>query len=286
MNSNRGIFETFPEQAGDLEESPFKPATEPKTGVGASTPSPFSAMPEGGSPFSKAAAEPSRPESGKPAKLPERRKPESPFQMADDSEDFGFDAPSSGVQSSPFTPAAESFPATSPPAQSAADSPFAIDKPTAPAAANPFPQWGQSDAAAQTPPQSTPAAAPEESVAPGFQTATYPSDSSSIRQLELRAIFGVDRELSVEEILQRARSLPGIRCVVRVGQSETAAIESLKNLVPLLGLSGPLKLYVGNSFVEFIREGPVLLAVQTDSGFAPGVRETLIIVARELGRLS
>jgi hypothetical protein len=37
--------------------------------------------------------------------------------------------------------------------------------------------------------------------------------------------------------------------------------------------------------LEFIREGSVLLAVQTDGGFAPGVRETLMIVARELDRL-
>ena len=29
-----------------------------------------------------------------------------------------------------------------------------------------------------------------------------------------------------------------------------------------------------------------MLAVQTDGGFAPGVRETLMLVARELGRLS
>jgi hypothetical protein len=47
-----------------------------------------------------------------------------------------------------------------------------------------------------------------------------------------------------------------------------------------------LKLYAGSVPLEFIREGPVLLAVQTDGGFAPGVRETLMIVARELGRSS
>jgi hypothetical protein len=48
--------------------------------------------------------------------------------------------------------------------------------------------------------------------------------------------------------------------------------------------NSPIKLYAGSIPIEFIREGHVLLAVQTDGGFAPGVRETLMIVARELSR--
>ena len=63
-------------------------------------------------------------------------------------------------------------------------------------------------------------------------------------------------------------------------------MDALKNLLPSLGFgSGVLKLYSGSTPLEFIREGPVMLAVQTDGGFAPGVRETLMIVARELGRI-
>jgi hypothetical protein len=46
-----------------------------------------------------------------------------------------------------------------------------------------------------------------------------------------------------------------------------------------------LKIHAGNTPVDFIREAGVLLAVQTDGGYAPGVRETLMIIARELGRL-
>ncbi len=113
------------------------------------------------------------------------------------------------------------------------------------------------------------------------------SDSFSIRQLELRAIFGVDREMNTEEILQRSRALPGMRNIARVNQQDMGTIEGLKHLLPNLGFgSGGLKLYAGSVPLEFIREGPVLLAVQTDGGFAPGVRETLMLVARELGRLS
>lgn len=113
------------------------------------------------------------------------------------------------------------------------------------------------------------------------------SDSFSIRQLELRAIFGVDREMNTEEIIQRSRALPGMRNIARVNTQDMGTIEALKNLLPNLGFgSGGLKLYAGAVPLEFIREGPVLLAVQTDGGFAPGVRETLMLVARELGRLS
>lgn len=113
------------------------------------------------------------------------------------------------------------------------------------------------------------------------------SDSFSIRQLELRAIFGVDREMNTEEILQRSRALPGMRNIARVNPQDMATIEALKTLLPNLGFgNGGLKLFSGSVPLEFIREGQVMLAVQTDGGFAPGVRETLMLVARELGRLS
>ena len=120
---------------------------------------------------------------------------------------------------------------------------------------------------------------------PAAELDSSQSDSFSIRQLELRAIFGVDREMSPDEILQRSRALPGMRNIARVSPQDMTTIEALKQLLPNLGFgTGALKLYSGSVPLEFIREGPVLLAVQTDGGFAPGVRETLMIVARELGR--
>jgi hypothetical protein len=88
-----------------------------------------------------------------------------------------------------------------------------------------------------------------------------------------------------DEIIQRSRALPGIRHIARVGTQDIAAIEAIKHVLANLGFGGGgLKLYAGSVPVDFIREGSVLLAVQTDGGFAPGVRETLMIVARELGR--
>lgn len=93
--------------------------------------------------------------------------------------------------------------------------------------------------------------------------------------------------MNPDEILQRSRALPGMRNITRVSSQDMVTIEALKHLLPNLGFgSGGLKVYSGSIPLEFIREGSVMLAMQTDGGFAPGVRETLMLVARELGRLS
>ena len=63
-------------------------------------------------------------------------------------------------------------------------------------------------------------------------------------------------------------------------------IDDIKRVLGNLDFGGGLvQLQCNNAPIEFIREGSVLLAVQTDGSFAPGVRETLMIVARELGRM-
>ena len=111
-------------------------------------------------------------------------------------------------------------------------------------------------------------------------------DGAPIQQLELRAIFGVDRELNRDEILERARRLTGVRHLSIVDAADAGFVEQLKTWVGKLGFSGRgMKLVVDGGSIELIREGSVVLAVQTENGFAPGVRETLIIVARELGKL-
>lgn len=345
MSTNRGIFESFPSQPGGRPDSPFAVVHEPASEPSAAS-SPFAAAPRQESPFTVVDEADSRPsEFGRPVKLPEKRKVDSPFQVAEPSEGFGYEAPARAVAASPFETAPASPFSVEPPAAVPASpfaaapasppaSPFAVAEPARPAAASPstqaaiaaFTQWQepapasqpfappapepQPAAPAQIPsafapapqpapqpvaqavaqPVAAPAPAPAPVAAPAAaapaQSEELPSDSSSIRQLELRAIFGVDREMGAEEILQRSRALPGMRNIARVGPEEMATIEAVKSLLPKLGFgSGTLKLYSGSVPLEFIREGKVLLAVQTDGGFAPGVRETLMIVARELNRL-
>lgn len=325
MSTNRGIFESFPNQPASQPDSPFAVAPE-QTPEPVS--SPFTAVARQESPFSVVdeAAEAHQVEPGKPAKLPERRKMESPFQVAEPSEGFGFEAPARPFGASPFEAVAPSSSAAPAPFASAttqpASSPFSSESQRAPstttqAAIAAFTNWQdaqstptavsqQTPTPAQTPayepaapppfsapaPQAQPAfAAPTTAPAPAATSQASVdnnfSDSFSIRQLELRAIFGVDREMNTDEILQRSRALPGMRNIARVAKQDMGTIEALKSLLPNLGFgTGSLKLYAGAVPLEFIREGPVLLAVQTDGGFAPGVRETLMLVARELGRTS
>jgi hypothetical protein len=91
----------------------------------------------------------------------------------------------------------------------------------------------------------------------------------------------------VSEILQRSRSLPGIRNIAYVTGQDSCAIDALKSLLVQLGFhSDQLRISADQTPIEFIREGSTLLAVQSEGGFAAGVRETLTIVARELGRLA
>lgn len=307
MNSSRGIFE--PQEGfapAPAAKSPFAVADE---GPAAS---PFAVVAEPESPFAALREEsPPRlaPDSGRPVKLPERRpaagdppaaearSPFAPEAMAPSPFDgpVAVDSPFATAAPAPApaaAPAAAPAPAASPFAF-AQEAPVATPPPVPAAAAAPVQHvvatvsvpshTHQAPAHAPTStPGSSPAAAP---AAASFASDSYDSESHTIRQLELRAIFGVDRELSAEEILQRARSLPGIRLVSRIPATDNATIDAFKRVIAGLGLGGQVKLYCGSVPIEFIREGSTMLAVQNDGTFAPGVRETLMIVARELGRL-
>jgi len=118
------------------------------------------------------------------------------------------------------------------------------------------------------------------------KSSTPPTPDGEIPQLVLKAIFGVSEEMDRNEILRRARALPNIRSVNLVGRPESEAIAVLQKSIGALGLGDePLTLRVGDSDIDFIKEEGLTLAVLTNGGYAAGIRETLIIVARELARL-
>jgi hypothetical protein len=287
MNSSRGIFE--PQEGfapAPPSKSPFAVADDGPTN------SPFAIVSEPESPFAamkedhpaRLAADP-----GRPAKLPERRPAAGEVPPVDARSPFAAEP----VGQSPFdAPAASSSPfgATPPPvpASAPASSPFGFAAEATPAPA-PAPSPAAAPALAPEPvAAAAPAPAPAPAAAPAaaVEAESFESDSRSIRQLELRAIFGVDRELGAEEMLQRARSLSGIRHVARIPAGEVATVDAFKRVIGSLGFpGGQVKLVAGTTPIEFIREGSVVLAIQNDGSFAPGVRETLMIVARELGRL-
>lgn len=302
MSTSRGIFDSIPSQPTPPWDSPFGIA--PAGPEPALVASPFTAVPEArpDSPFSVFhAAEPAaQPDAGRAVRLPERRKAEPSLYAAETDESFGFEAQAKGyvpvgfahsggppvLGTSPFM--VESAPAQMPQGfgawpgnplpQGFAPQSQAYGYPSAGLAADPAP--------VQVPTIFAPAATPAAQATYMAPAAAAQSDSYAIRQLELRAIFQVDREMSEEEILRRSRTLPGIRSVARLQAQDAAAIESLKHLSANLGFGGAeLKLYSGAIPLEFIREGAVTLAIQTDGGFAPGTREILMLVARELGRM-
>jgi hypothetical protein len=270
MRDDKSIFEP---KEGFASEAPLKNPF----AADDSASSPFASGPEDKSPF--AANDDAPAPSGAEARKPAEKSP------------FGYEPPVAGFGGSPF--------GGSPSPSGSQDSPFALDEPekNSPDPAPPKEEKAPSGpsaevaaavaAAAGTPPASQ--AAPVAASAPAPAPAATPlaeSDSSSIRQLELRAIFGVDRELTESEMLQRSQALPGIRHLARIADADVGAIDSIKQVLGKLDFGGgKISLYCNDAPLEFIREGSVMLAVQNDGAFAPGVRETLMIVARELGRM-
>lgn len=286
MNTSRGIFDQVPTSESNGHTNPFSfaqeaPLTSPFSTASHMPQSPFAAIPD-------MEQDRNLPEPGKPAKIPAPRPKtaDSPFQVAaENGHTFGFEAP----VASPFAVAPQAL--ASKPAESVAAplpasvNPFSIHRePLAPEAPAPAPlpaapapaAWPQAVAPVAAAPVSAPAPLP-----------TYQEEAPIYRQLELRAIFGVDREMSGDEILQRTRSLPGVKHVACIASQDVVALESLKRTLQTLGFGGgTMRLYSGSVPIEFVREGATILAVQTDGGFAPGIRETIMIVARELDKMS
>lgn len=207
--------------------------------------------------------------------------PRSPFEVADEAEMT--DPPFARQASAPVVTAPRSafrdgrptpvLPPTRPPrpGDSYADdprpakptTPVTPPGPTAAASAAPTSEGGASPAAA------TPASLPD-----------------SRRQLELRAIFSVGHVMSHEEILEHAAKLPGVDRVDRVDAAEATGLDALRRWVSRFGLSSdePVGLLQGGTQLEFFQEGEVVLLARSQTGLGPGVREALILVARELGR--
>lgn len=268
MNTQLEIHESFPSQSANHKESPFTIVVD----TAKLRSSVF----------------------GRPGSLPEQRPGDSPFEVADPPEGFGFEAPAGCFAADTFESGL-----VAPMAHLALEPQQIMTAPTHAAIAA-FGHWQEPEPAAVLVPQAFSCAAQAETLPeePALQTLPAqapvlqphfeesPSDSFNIRQLEMRALFAMDREMNEDEILQRSGALSGIRQIARVSPQDMVLIDALKNLLPRLGFgSGTLKLYDGSVPLEFIRAGSVLLAVQTDGGFAPGVRETLMIVARELNQL-
>lgn len=157
--------------------------------------------------------------------------------------------------------------------------PAAMDEPAFPAAAASARPARREDA---------PAAKTPDPVARETPMASAPAAPvNSIKQLAVRAIFGVDRELSRNELIQRAKTLPGIRNLSSVSGEELKAMETVQDCMSNLGFGQKedILLTCPNGMIEFVTMGASAIAVVRDSDWKPGVRETLIIIAQEIDQL-
>ena len=310
MSQGNSIFSSPNGSNGEAPANPF-------ASLGASSPkstaaSPFAAAPpaESESPFGFAAEEPVAERA--PVKLPEKRT-QSPLPATEENP-FLSAAAATPKAEAPAAPAAES--AASPftseaafeaPAQpsaggfSVADNPLSAPSPepvsAAPArAAAPEPAHAEQPAARPVAAPQQPAAAaaapilsPEPvAAAKPMAAAAASSGGHSTRQLELRAIFGVEGEMSRDEILTRAKGLPGIREVTVVGPAENAAVQTMGEVMSRFGFggNGSWQMSCSGGVVDFISAENTTLAVLREGRYSAGVWETLMIIARELGRLS
>jgi len=119
------------------------------------------------------------------------------------------------------------------------------------------------------------------------QPETEESITGETKQLELRAIFGVDHELSYQEIMQRVRGLPGILNVTKINSKEVEALQILQECTSKLGLreGESIVMSCSQGLVDFLEFKGTSLAILRKGKYFPGVRETLIICARELDKL-
>lgn len=315
MSQGNSIFSSPNGSNGEAPANPF-------ASLGASAQKPAAASPfaavapaEPESPFGFAAEEaaPERPQ----AKLPEKRS-QAPLPAADDNPFLSAAAaPQAEAPAEPAAPAASPFTAESTAFEAPAAQPAAKPRPEAFGEAEPSnPLAGLAAEPAKAPasqPEPAPKpvqrlepeaqAAPQSQAQPRAQEAPAQSFSSapaanpasassagtpSTRQLELRAIFGSESEMTRDEILTRAKALPGIRELTVVGPGETAAVQTIGDVMSRFGFggNGSWQMTCSGGVVDFVSSETTTLAVLREGRYAAGVWETLMIVARELGKLS
>lgn len=247
---------------------------------------PFSAAPEQSAP--QAEATPVQEPTPTPA---QQTAPQSPFAPS-----VGFEAPAAPTSEFPAQQSAASVNPLSSASANPLANPLSAQAPEAAAPVReevvarapqeaPTPQ-AQPEAQPQPQPQAAAQAAPVAAASAPSPSASAPRQGST-RQLELRAIFGVEGEMTREEMLQRAKSLPGIRGVSVVGASEMAAVQTIGDVMSRFGYgeSGSWQMTCSGGVVDFVVSEGTTLAVMREGRYGAGVWEKLMILAREMGRL-
>lgn len=147
----------------------------------------------------------------------------------------------------------------------------------------------------------------ERSKSPGpepVRSAPAFSSSRNIRDLELRAIFGVEDAFTIQIVAELVAKMDGVSsCAVsspggyalagrqersNSGESIREMSRNVRQLAEISGISdaSAFTLQTDQGMVSLFLEGDSCLMVRHESsGFGPGVRERLILIARSLDRI-
>ncbi|MCB1232194.1 MAG: hypothetical protein KDN19_18150, partial [Verrucomicrobiae bacterium] len=162
-----------------------------------------------------------------------------------------------------------------------------------------------SEAKAQRPAASRPAPTPkaEKSVPPAPERVSRPSTSgSSLRDIELRAVFGTNEEFTFRRVADLTAGLPGVEACAIVGPGMVVQAPRGREAVDLASRAGSLVrsarelaeatgMANSETFTFHTEQGVISIFTHDDccltvshaeGQFDPGVREKLILVARGL----
>lgn len=144
----------------------------------------------------------------------------------------------------------------------------------------------------------------EEELAPGKAPSMPGEMEVSFRDLEFRAIFSSDESFTLAKVARHVVGLAGVSaCALattaklvqasrneqsRLGDEAREMVDAIRNLAKLTGLpeARAFTLQTDRGTVSLFLEGDCCVTVNHDtSGFGPGVREKLILIARNIHKL-
>ena len=107
------------------------------------------------------------------------------------------------------------------------------------------------------------------------------------KQLAIKAIFGITRDLNQAEILKFGSALPGITTLAMAPPMAANAFEDFCASIEKMGFgdSAAMELSSATGTVDIVSLDGVSIIVKKEGEYRPGVRETLMLLAREISRL-
>ncbi len=165
-------------------------------------------------------------------------------------------------------------PDTASPFKAAESTPFKISEDTASKSPDVNPQGS-----------ATPAM-PASSASENDSSSTTEQSDTSVSAMCLRAIYGITENPDTQGLIEKANTLDGVKNLTQISLAEAQAIELIKTQQFGLAQCDSINISVDNGDLNFITVNDTHLAVITESGFQPGVRETITLTAERISEIS